>query len=145
MLSYPIKTRRDDNDTVLASCPDFPEMHTFGEDRNDALRHAVDALEEVIAARVADREDIPAPSKGRYRAVLPVQTEIKVLLYNTMRARNVRKAELARRLRWHAPQVDRLFDFRHASRLDQIEAAFSALDARLNIEVTTEKRARSAV
>jgi len=31
-----------------------------------------------------------------------------------MRAARVRKAELARRLIWHLPQVDRLLDLRHA-------------------------------
>jgi antitoxin HicB len=57
-----------------------------------------------------------------------------------MRKQGVRKAELARRLRWHGPQVDRLFDFRHASRLDQIEAAFSALGAKLDVDVTMDGR-----
>ncbi len=36
---------------------------------------------------------------------------------------DIHKAELARRFGWHMPQVDRLFDLRHASKLDQIEAA----------------------
>ena len=140
MLSYPIRFRRDDNGTVVATCRDFPELTTFGDDRDDALGHAVDALEEAIAARIAKRGDIPAPSNGRTRATLPVQTEIKVLLYNAMREQGVRKSELARRLRWHLPQVDRLFDLRHASRMDQLESAFTALGARLSIEVVRDKR-----
>jgi antitoxin HicB len=45
-----------------------------------------------------------------------------------MRKRGVSKAELARRLHWHRHQVDRLFDFCHASQLDQIDAAFRALN-----------------
>ena len=82
MLEYPIKLTKDDNDTVLATSPDFPEMTTFGDDNDDALLHAVDALEEAIAARMADRMDIPEPSKrGKYRVALPTQTAIKVLLY----------------------------------------------------------------
>jgi hypothetical protein len=40
-----------------------------------------------------------------------------------MTEQGIKKAELARRLGWHIPQVDRLFDLRHASRLDQIETA----------------------
>lgn len=142
MLSYPIRFRQDDNDTVLATCRDFPELTTFGDDRDDALLNAIDALEEAIAARIARREDIPAPSPGRHRATLPAQTEMKVLLYNAMREQGVRKAELARRLKWHVPQVDRLFDLRHASRMDQIESAFSALGARLSVEVVPDKRVR---
>jgi hypothetical protein len=41
-------------------------------------------------------------------------------------ALQIKKAELARRLGWHMPRVDRLFDLRHASRIDQIEAAARA-------------------
>lgn len=136
MLSYPVKLTPDDNDTVLVSAPDFPELTTFGEDEEDALWHAVDALEEAIAARMQTREDVPEPSRGRRRVALPTQTALKVLLYQAMRRKRVRKAELARRLHWHAPQVDRLLDLRHASRLDQIDAAANALGLELDIRVT---------
>ncbi len=47
----------------------------------------------------------------------------------------IKKAELARRLGWHTPQVDRLFDLRHASRLDQIEAAAAVLGRHLEVRV----------
>jgi antitoxin HicB len=52
-----------------------------------------------------------------------------------MREAGLRKADLARRLGWHVPQVDRLLDLRHASRIDQIEAALAALGKRLVIAV----------
>jgi antitoxin HicB len=42
-----------------------------------------------------------------------------------MRAGKIGKAELARRLHCHLPQIDRLLDLNHASRLDQLEAAFT--------------------
>ena len=90
MLAYPIRFKKDDNGTVLATSPDFPELTRFGEDRDDALQHAIGGLEEAIAARMARREEVPLPSGGRYRAVLPAQTEIKTLLYRTMRAENGR-------------------------------------------------------
>jgi len=47
----------------------------------------------------------------------------------------VKKTELARRLGWHLPQVDRLLDLRHASRLDQIEAAARALGRHIEVRV----------
>ena len=134
-MRYPIRLNRDNDGTYLATSKDFPEFTTFGEDREDALRHAVDALEEAIAARIARREEIPHPSKGRNYVFLPTQTEIKVLLYNAMREQGVRKSDLARRLHCHAPQVDRLLNLRHASRMDQIQSAFDALGTRLSIGV----------
>jgi antitoxin HicB len=53
-----------------------------------------------------------------------------------MRTTETGKAELARRLNWHLPQVDRLLDLRHASRLDQLETAFRALGKQLSVEVS---------
>jgi antitoxin HicB len=48
----------------------------------------------------------------------------------------VSKAELARRVGVSPQQAQRPFDIRHASRLDQIDAALAALGRRL--VVTTE-------
>ncbi|MBZ0093468.1 MAG: hypothetical protein K8F27_14760 [Sulfuricellaceae bacterium] len=54
-------------------------------------------------------------------------------IYREMLAQGVRKAELARRLGWHLPQMDRLLDLNHASRLDQMEAAARALGKQLEV------------
>ena len=59
----------------------------------------------------------------------------KLGLYQAMTEQGIKKAELARRLGWHMPQVDRLFDLRHASRLDQIEAAARVLGRTLEVRV----------
>ena len=135
-MRYPVELERDD-DTLLVSSPDFPEMHTFGDDEADALHHAVSAMETAIIGRMTVREPIPAPSRiKRHSIVLPTQTALKVELYRAMLAEGLRKADIARRLKWHAPQVDRLFDLRHASRLDQIEAAFRALGREIDFEVS---------
>jgi antitoxin HicB len=45
------------------------------------------------------------------------------------------KACLARRLRWHLPQVARVLDLRHASKIEQVEAALAALGLRLIVDV----------
>jgi antitoxin HicB len=86
---------------------------------------------------MADRRDIPMPragAKGPF-ATLPALTEAKLALYTAMRTAKMSKAELARRLNCHMPQVDRLLDLRHASRLDQMEAAFRALGKQLSVDV----------
>jgi antitoxin HicB len=137
MYAYPIELTPDDNDTFLVTCPDLPEVTTFGEDEADAVLRAVDAIEEALAARMAKRQEIPAPSPaaGRTLATLDAQTSIKVALYRAMWTDGLRKADLARRMEVHAPQVDRLLDLRHASRLDQMEKAFHALGRKLEIRV----------
>ena len=132
MLSYPIRLE-DDDGTVLVTSRDFPELTTFGGDRTEALARAVDALEEAIAARIHEGKNIPAPSPGNDRATLPTLTAIKVMLYTGMRDQGIGKAELARRLGWHLPQVDRVLDLRHRSRLDRMDAALEAIGRRLEV------------
>ena len=136
-MDYPVVLERDDNGKILVSFPDFPEVHTFGENEADALAHALDALATGIDAYVKDRRDIPLPSAvtTRHRVTLPTLSEAKVRLFETMRRGRVSKAELSRRLHWHPPQVDRLLDMKHESRLSQLEAAFSALGKRLVIGI----------
>jgi antitoxin HicB len=139
MLRYPVTLEKDTNGTILVSFPDVPEAHTFGEDEGEALMHAADALETALSTYVDDRRDIPKPSpvKARGKAVaLPALSEAKLALYQTMRAQRVGKAELARRLNCHLPQVDRLLDLMHSSRLDQMEAAFRALGKQISIQVS---------
>ena len=55
------------------------------------------------------------------------------MLYQGMRDQGVGKAELARRLGWHLPQVDRVLDVQHRSRLDQMDAALGAIGGRLQV------------
>ena len=60
-------------------------------------------------------------------------TSVKVMLYQGMMEQGVGKAELARRLGWHLPQVDRVLDVQHKSRLDQMDAALAAIGRRLQV------------
>ncbi|CAK0739211.1 antitoxin HicB [Gammaproteobacteria bacterium] len=137
MLAYPVELEPDDNGTILVTFPDIPEAVTFGEDEEDALGHALDCLDTVLWARIKDREDIPLPSPldGRRGVFLPPLLEAKISLYRAMREQGVPKAELARRLGWHMPQVEKLLDFNCTLRVDQIEAAARVLGKHLEIRM----------
>lgn len=137
MLRYPVKLERDTNGTILVSFPDVPEAHTFGRDREDALARAVDALVTALMLYMEDRQAIPEPSpvKRGPHVTLAALTEAKLSLYSVMRSGRISKSELARRLNCHLPQVDRLLDLRHGSRLDQLEAAFRALGKQLSVQI----------
>jgi antitoxin HicB len=137
---YTIVLTPDDNGTHLVTCPDLPEVTTFGEDAEDAMHRAADAVEEALAARISRREEIPMPSAAlqerQQRTVrLPPLTVAKVELYRAARAQGVTKAELARRLGWHGPQVDRLFDLNHRSTIEHIDQALRAIGKRLEVSV----------
>lgn len=137
LLGYPVDLAPDDNGTLLATCPDLPEVVTFGEDRGDAVLRAADAILTMLAARIDDGEDVPPPSPpdGRPVACLSTQAAAKVALYRAMRAGGVTEAELARRLGWPGPRIDRLLDLGRASPMNQIDQTFAALGKRLVVAV----------
>ncbi len=137
MFDYPV-TLTPDGDTLVVTFADVPEALTFGADENEALLQAVDALETALSFYVDARKALPVASKAKrgQRTVRPSALEsAKLGVYQAMTEQGIKKTELARRLGWHLPQVDRLFDLRHASRLDQIEAAARVLGKRLEVLV----------
>ncbi len=134
-LAYPVTIARD-RPGYRARFADFPAGLTHGESREDALRWAQDLLETMVSFHIAEGLDLPSPSPARGRPLvhLPPLSAAKALLYRELRRSGISKAELARRLHWHMPQVMRLLDLRHRSGLDQIEAAMRALGKTLVIE-----------
>jgi len=134
-LAFHVKLTPDDNDTLLVTCPALPEVTTFGNDKTDALAHAADAISEALAARIADGQDIPYGSKGSPSVQMPTQTALKIQLYRALRGKRITRAELVRRLDWNRESVDRLFRLDHNSRLDQLEAAFHALNLTIDVRV----------
>jgi antitoxin HicB len=100
---------------------------------DEALIQAEDMLEEAVLGMMAHNEEVPPPSppRGRPTVALPALSAAKLEAYRAMRAAGLNKRQLAERLGWQPSQVTRLFNGRHASRLDQIEAALAALGRRL--------------
>lgn len=138
MFDYPV-TLTPDGDSVLVTFPDVPEAITFGMDEDEALLHAVDALETGLSFYVDARKSLPvaSPPAAGQKTVRPSALECaKLGVYQAMTEQGIKKSELARRLGWHMPQVDRLFDLRHASQLGQIEAAAAALGRHLEVTVS---------
>ena len=137
MFDYPVTLTPDDG-TVLVTFADVPEAITFGADKGEALLNAVDALETGLSFYVDARKPLPPASRPRrgQRTVRPSALECaKLGVYQAMTDQGIKKAELARRLGWHTPQVDRLFGLRHASKMDQIEAAAAALGRQIEVTV----------
>lgn len=123
----------------VVTFPDFDWGVTQGEDEAEANEMAADALALMIQDYIDNGRELPQPRKLRgrnYRTIqLPALQDAKVELYRAFLASGIRKSELARRLVIPKTVVDRLFDLRHRSRLDQIEAAFRALGKKLSIDI----------
>ena len=137
-LHYPVHLKAAEEGGFVVTFPQVPEAVTQGDDEEDALLRAVDALETALSFYIDAGRDLPSAGKAKrgQRSVRPsALASIKLVIYQTMRDQGVKKSELARRLGWHMPQVDRLLDLNHASRLDQAEAALASLGSRLEISV----------
>ena len=136
MLNYPTTITKDTNGTYLVGFLDIPEANSVGDDEDEALLNALDALETAIEIYIENRCAVPLPSKPRKNqavVTLPALEASKVLLWNEMLEQKVRKAELARRLKVHMPQVDRLFDLKHSSKIEFVDEAARALGKRLSL------------
>lgn len=137
MLNYPITVTRDEA-AFLVDFADFPEAHSVGETMEEAHREAVDGLITAVELYMDDRRMVPMPSvaaEGQHTVPLPALETAKVLLWNEMLQQKMRKADLARRMQVHQPQIDRLFDLRHATKLDFVEQTAAALGRRLTVEL----------
>ncbi|MHB1512884.1 type II toxin-antitoxin system HicB family antitoxin [Acidiferrobacter sp.] len=109
MFDYPVTLTPDDG-TVLVTFADVPEAITFGADEDEALLNAIDALETGLSFYVEARKPLPVASRpaAGQKTVQPSALECaKLGVYQAMTDQGIKKAELARRLRWHMPQIDR--------------------------------------
>jgi antitoxin HicB len=138
MRAYPAILTPDPDGGFTVTFRDVPEAITEGDTREEALLRAEDALESALAMYIAAKEPLPSPSNaeaGEEMVPLSALGMAKTALYDAMREQDVGRAELARRLRCHLPQVNRVLDPRHASRMEHVEAALAALGLRLIIGV----------
>ena len=55
-MRYPVTLTPDDNGIFLVTVPDLPEALTFGEDRDDALARAIDAIETALMGAMGARK-----------------------------------------------------------------------------------------
>ena len=139
MRAYPAALTPDPDGGFTVTFRDVPEAITEGDGREEAVLRAEDALEFALAMYIAAKEPLPRMVRRRRAGEVMVPLSAlgmaKTALYEAMREQGVGRAELARRLRWHLPQVARLLDLRHGSRMEQVEAALAALGLRLIVDV----------
>jgi|SRR5215831_17359365 len=139
MLQYQALFEPASEGGFVVTFPDFDWGVTQGDSEQEAQEMAGDALAMVIAHYIHEGRSLPAPRQRRgkrYRAVrLPALIAAKAELFRAFCGAGITKAELGRRLRIPRANVDRLFDPKHSSRLDLIEAALHALGKQLNITV----------
>lgn len=137
MTHYKLRIDDDDNQTFLITSPDFPEVTTFAETKNDIIKMGWAAIEEAICARMYDKKPIPAPHKTiKGNGVrVPILTLLKIALYNEVLAGGQKRYGFGKKLGLSPSQTERLFDIRYQTKLKDIEEAFSALNIEADLSI----------
>ena len=133
-LAYPATIKTDEDGRFLVSFPDFPTAHTDGGNITEAIEEAIDCLGSTIAFRMADKAEIPRPSRPkRGQRVVPVPFWIvgKLALYWAIDETGLSQSELARRLKVRETVVRRMLDPDHDTRPEKIQAALEVLGKRV--------------
>lgn len=137
MYEYPI-TAHEEAGSFWSSCPDIPEAHSAGDSLEELLANALEGIALALTIYVDQSRPIPAasaPAEGQYVIAMPVQVVAKIALWNAMQEQGMRVADLARKLGVSHPVANRLVDFDHNSKIEQVENALAALGKRLAVTV----------
>lgn len=136
MYQYPLELHEESTGVWLSS-PDVPEMNASGDTLEQALGEALNGMESALSLYVEQRRKIPAASPMSDGPVLhlPALTVAKIMLWNSLQEASVSRAELARRLGCSRQVVDRLVDFLHTSKIEQVERALGALGQRISLSI----------
>jgi antitoxin HicB len=138
-MEYPDLFEPAEEGGFVITIPDFGWGVSQADTEAEARTMATALLQTLLQEHIRNGEPLPRPGKPRGRKTrtvrLPALQAAKAKLYRLFIESGVRKAELARRLGIPKANVDRLFDLRHHSRLDQIESAFRVLGKVIHIEV----------
>lgn len=135
-MRYPVNLTPCDGGYVV-SFPDIPEALTQGDDREEALSMAADALVTAFDFYFEDRREVPLPSlcDGDFIEI-PASVTAKVLLLNAVVQAGVSNAELARMVGTRPQEITRVFDLHHATKIDTIQKALSVMGKRLDMVVS---------
>ena len=99
---YPCVLTAEESGGYSVSFPNVPEALTCGDDRDEALAMAEDALIVALGSYMRCREDIPVPdaAAGKQEMVaVPLVVAAKLALYTAMREQGLTKGGLALRKR----------------------------------------------
>jgi antitoxin HicB len=139
-FAYPVVLARVSEETYVVSSPDLPELLTEGPTREAAVREAVDALEEAVAARIRLGEDIPEASTPRededfevvrLSPTLAAKAALSLALRDTGRSQSA----LARELGVDEKEIRRLLDPRFPSKMPRLLQALELVGGELQVSV----------
>ena len=121
---------------------DVPEAITEGDTLEEAEAMALDALVTAMEFYFDDGRPVPAPSKpakGERVVALPLSVAAKVGLLNARLESGARPADIARKMGIKPQEMTRVFDLKHATKIDTIAAAMAAMGYELDLHINRMK------
>jgi antitoxin HicB len=131
-IRYPATVQVQKDGNWFVQFVDLPDTFTEGQTEEEALFNAAEVLSAMLAWRLDDAQDVPAPSrkvKGAHYIAPDAKTQAAMLLRLARGERSL--SELARALETSWPAAKRLEDPTHWPSLKTLERAAAALGKRL--------------
>ena len=135
--AYPCILTPEPEGGLFVQFPDVRGALTNGQDRNEALEMAEDALVVALTGYVIEGWDIPAPSPaadGQDLVVIPPVPAAKLSLYTAMRQQGITPPALAQTLGITEPAVRKLITPDRDSEIDTVMSALRAVGRNLIVE-----------
>ena len=131
-IRYPAIIEKQSDGNFLVTFVDLPDTFTEGQTKEEALFNAVEVLSGMLAWRLEEAKDVPAPSK-KVKGALYIAPDAKTQSAMLLRlARGERSlSELARAMETSWPSVQRLESPLHWPSLKTLDRAAAALGKRL--------------
>ena len=131
-IRYPATVEAQADGSYLVQFVDLPDTFTEGKTKEEAIFNAVEVLSVMLAWRLDEAKDVPAPSqkiKGAHYVAPDAKTQAAMLLRLARGERTL--SDLARALETSWPAAKRLEDPRHWPSLKTLDRAAATLGKRL--------------
>lgn len=131
-IRYPATVEAQSDGRFLVQFVDLPDTFTEGETKEEALFNASEVLSAMLAWRLDEAKDVPAPSlqvQGAFYIAPDAKTQAAMLLRLARGDRST--SDLARALETSWPAARRLEDPTHWPSLKTLDRAAAALGKRL--------------
>lgn len=136
-MQYPAKFEPEEN-SYNVIFRDIPEAITCGDDYQDALVMAEDALITALDFYFEDRRIVPPPSEpqeGEVLIELPPSVVAKIFLMNEIAHQKITNVELANRIGVKPQEMRRITSSLHTTKIDTLHKALKALGKDLILSI----------
>lgn len=137
-LAYPAKVARGEDDRFVVRFRDLPGAVTDGASFTEAMDEAEDLLLSHCVITMRRKENLPEPGTPKRDEVLisvPLSIAPKLALYQLVRKKGIKVADLANRLDVTETVVRRMLDPDHDTKPEKMRDALRALGMRLQVAI----------